>query len=67
MMLQHDKEQAVIEKIHADISRIYAEQRKLNAEAHKITRENFWYPLGVVMAMFTVFSSVVALAIKILT
>ncbi|KTC13215.1 hypothetical protein AO391_01280 [Pseudomonas marginalis ICMP 9505] len=66
-MLQHDKEQAVIEKIHADISRIYAEQRKLNAEAHKITRENFWYPLGAVMAMFTVFSSVVALAIKILT
>lgn len=65
-MLEHDKEQAVLEKIHADISRIYAEQRKLNAEAHKITRENFWYPMDVVMAMFTVFSSVVALAMKIL-
>jgi cytochrome c-type biogenesis protein CcmH/NrfG len=65
-MLEHDKEQAALEKIHADISRIYAEQRKLNAEAHKKTPENFWYPLGVVMAMFTVFTSVVALAVKIL-
>ncbi len=53
-MLEHDKEQAALEKIHADISRIYAEQRKLTAETHKITRENFWYPMGVVMAMFTV-------------
>ena len=67
MMLEHNKEQAALEKIHADISRIYAEQRKLNAEAHKITLENFWCPLGVVMAMFTVFSSVLAIALKILT
>lgn len=66
-MLEHDKEQVALEKIHADISRIYAEQRKLTAEAHKITRENFWYPLGVVMAMFTAFSTVLAIAQKLLT
>lgn len=66
-MLEHNKEQAALEKIHADISRIYAEQRKLNAEAHKITRENFWYPLGVVMAMFTVFGTVLAIVQKIIT
>lgn len=33
-MLEHDKEQAALKKIHADTSRIYAERRKLNAEAH---------------------------------
>ena len=66
-MLEHNREQAALEKIHADISRIYAEQRKLNAEAHKITRENFWYPLAVVMAMFTVFGTVLAIVQKIIT
>ena len=63
-MLEHDKEQAVLEKIHADISRIYAEQRKLNAEAHKITRENFWYPMGVAMAVVATIASITGLAIK---
>jgi uncharacterized membrane protein YhaH (DUF805 family) len=50
-----------------DAARIYAEQRKLAAETHKITRENFWYPMGVVMAMFTVFSTVLAIVQKLLT
>jgi len=66
MMLEHEERQAAIEKIHADISRIYAEQRKLTAEAHKITRENFWYPLGVVVAMFTAVGTIMAIAQKLL-
>lgn len=67
MMLEHDKERAALEKIHADISRIYAEQRKYNAEVGKITCETFWYPMGVAMAVVTTISTVVALLIKFLT
>ncbi|MGF6095601.1 hypothetical protein [Pseudomonas sp. 18175] len=63
-MLEYDKEHAALEKIHADISRIYAEQRKLNAEAHKITRENFWYPMGVAMAVVATIASITGMAIK---
>eukprot|EP01132_Coremiostelium_polycephalum_P019474 gene19474-23153_t len=59
-MLEHEKEQAILEKIHADISRIYAEQRKLNAESHKITRENFWYPVGIAIGFFTAVGTVMA-------
>ncbi|TFY84804.1 hypothetical protein DYL59_27905 [Pseudomonas kairouanensis] len=66
-MLEHDKEQAALEKIHADISRIYAEQRKLTAETHKITRENFWYPMGIVVAMFTAIGTIMAIAQKLLS
>ena len=65
-MLEHEKEQAILEKIHADISRIYAEQRKLNAESHKITRENFWYPDGIAIGFFTAVGTVMAVAQKLL-
>jgi len=65
-MLEHNQEQAALEKIHADISRIYAEQRKLNAEAHKITLDNFWYPMGIVLGMFTAIGTIMALAHKLL-
>jgi len=65
-MLEHNKEQAVLEKIHADISRIYAEQRKFNAESHKITRENFWYPVGIAIGFFTAVGTVMAIAQKLL-
>ncbi|MGE1153566.1 hypothetical protein [Pseudomonas sp. ICMP 460] len=66
-MLEHDERQAALEKIHADISRMYAEQRKYNAEVGKITRETFWYPMGVAMAVTATISTVTALAIKLLT
>ncbi|KAF1026730.1 MAG: hypothetical protein GAK37_02599 [Pseudomonas sp.] len=66
-MLEHNSEQAALEKIHADISRIYAEQRKFNAECHKITCEIFWYPMGVAMAVVATISTAVALLIKLLT
>ncbi|MGY2375981.1 hypothetical protein ACW9IB_15890 [Pseudomonas sp. SDO524_S393] len=65
-MLEHEERQAAIEKIHADISRIYAEQRKLNAEVHKITRENFWYPVGIAVGFFTAVGTVMAIAQKLL-
>jgi hypothetical protein len=66
-MLEHNEQQASIEKIHADISRIYAEQRKFNAEVHKITREVFWYPVGIAIGFFTAVGTVMALAQKLLT
>jgi hypothetical protein len=66
-MLEHNEQQASIEKIHADISRIYAEQRKFNAEVHKITREIFWYPVAIAIGFFTAVGTVMALAHKLLT
>lgn len=73
-MLEHNEQQAAIEKIHADISRIYAEisrmhaeQGKLNAESLKITRETFWYPMGVALAVVATISTATALLIKLLT
>lgn len=65
-MLEHTKEQAALEKIHADISRLYAEQRKLNTESHKITRENLWYPVGIAIGFFTAVGTVMIVAQKLL-
>jgi len=73
-MLEHDEQQATIERIHADVSRIYAEisrmhaeQGKLNAESLKITRETFWYPVGIAVGFFAAVGTVLVVAQKLLT
>lgn len=71
MMLKYNEQLASMERMHADISRIYAEisrmyaeQGKLNAEALKITRETFWYPMGVAIAVVATIASITGMAIK---
>ncbi|PSL93082.1 hypothetical protein C7U57_16430 [Pseudomonas sp. R9.37] len=62
MHLKHDRQKT---RAHSCL-RIDAEQRTCSAQAHKIIRENAWYPMGVVMAMFTVLGTVVAPAQQLL-
>ncbi|MFC6296175.1 hypothetical protein GNF76_02835 [Pseudomonas sp. CCM 7893] len=66
-MLEHTKEQAELEKVHVEIKKLVAEQRKYNAEVGKISREIFWYPVGIVLAMIATISTATALLIKLIT
>lgn len=45
-------QEAELEKIRAEISKVMAESLRIGAEAGKITRETFWYPVTVAIAMF---------------
>lgn len=58
--------QAELEKIHVEIVKLIAEQRKLNAEAGKMTRETFWYPIAIGIALMGTTATVTALLIRLL-
>ena len=65
--------QAEQDKIHVEIVKLIAEQRKLNAEAWKLnaeagkmTREIFWYPIAIGIALMGTTATVTALLIRLL-
>ncbi len=74
MMVDHNEQQASMEKMHADVSRIYAEisrmhaeRGKLNAESLKITCETFWYPVGIATGFYAAVGTVIVVAQKLLS
>jgi len=74
MMVEHNEQQASMEKMHADVSRIYAvdfthacRASKLNAESLKITCETFWYPVGIATGFYAAVGTVIVVAQKLLS
>nr|WP_234465075.1 hypothetical protein [Pseudomonas sp. S44] len=63
-MHPYDMPQAEAEKIHVEIAKLMAETRELNAEAGKLTRETFWYPIGIATGLVTAVAGITALTIK---
>jgi len=59
-------QQSELEKVHVEIAKLIAEQRKLNAEAGKMTRETFWYPVGIALGFIGTVSTVTAVLMKLL-
>lgn len=72
-MPQYDMTQAEAEaekirvdlaKIRLEVDKLMAETRTLNTEAGKLTREIFWYPVGIAMGIVTTVSTATFLIIK---
>ncbi|MDR9750511.1 hypothetical protein RG836_03565 [Pseudomonas sp. SZMC_28357] len=59
-------QQSELEKVHVEIAKLIAEQRKLNAETGKMTRETFWYPVGIALGFIGTVSTVTAVLMKLL-
>jgi len=59
-------QQSELEKVHVEIAKLIAEQRKLNAEAGKMTRETFWYPVGIALGFIGAVSSLTVMLMKLL-
>ncbi|HGM4967297.1 TPA: hypothetical protein ACKP0L_005664 [Pseudomonas putida] len=63
-MTPYTQSEADLEKTHAEIVKLIAETRKLQAEAGKMTRETFWYPVGIATALIGTVATVTTVLVK---
>lgn len=54
------------EKIHVEIVQLMAETRKFNPEPGKMTKETFWYPIGIACALLTSVAAITTVGLNLI-